>query len=59
MGFTDNLKRSLGFEETESGNKKSTSDQPGITDILRDFGNDVKRGFSNFQNRPQNDNPQS
>ena len=33
MSFTDDLKRSLGFEETESGDKKQT---PGIIDSIRD-----------------------
>ncbi|MDO5860815.1 cell division protein SepF [Methanobrevibacter sp.] len=58
MSFTDNLKRSLGFEETESGNKKS-SDEPGIADILRDFGKDIRNGVSNLQNSQQNNNAQN
>ena len=35
MGFTDDLKRSLGFEETESGNKQKTG--PGILDSIMDI----------------------
>ena len=36
MSFTDDLKRSLGFEETESGNKKN-SNGPGIVDSILDI----------------------
>ena len=48
MSFTDDLKRSLGFEETESGNKQN-GNGPSITDSIRDF-------IGQFQNnnRPQN-----
>ena len=33
MGFTDNLKRSLGFEETESSEKKE-QDGTSLTDVF-------------------------
>lgn len=36
MSFTDDLKRSLGFEETESNNKNKNQG-PGFADILKDI----------------------
>lgn len=60
MGFTDNLKRSLGFEESESSEKeeqKGTS----FTDVVREFGATIKSEVTNFQgssnNHPQDDVP--
>lgn len=50
MSFTDDLKRSLGFEETDSNNKKNNG--PGIIDSIRD----VLKPKENV-NRPQG-NPQ-
>ena len=34
MSFTDDLKRSLGFEETENTNKQK-NEGPGIVDMIR------------------------
>lgn len=60
MGFTDNLKRSLGFEETESSEKKE-QEGTSITDVFREFGATIKSEVTNFQgasnNHPQEDNP--
>jgi SepF-like predicted cell division protein (DUF552 family) len=39
MSFTDTLKRSLGFEETESGQKNPNNSS--ITDMLRDVGSNI------------------
>ena len=50
MSFTDDLKRSLGFEETDSN--KNKSNVPGIMDSIRDVLNPKEN-----PNRPQN-NPQ-
>ena len=48
MSFTDTLKRSLGFEETESRDKK-TNEEPNFSEAIRGFTNDLKVGFSNLQ----------
>jgi SepF-like predicted cell division protein (DUF552 family) len=50
MSFTDDLKRSLGFEETNSSNKNN--DGPGFIDMIRDTLNNVTAP------KPQHDEPQ-
>lgn len=70
MGFTDTLKRSLGFEETPSVNKKD--DEGSFSNIFRGLSDEFKREVNNLRNgsspqspqyqRPQqnaNPNPQS
>ena len=60
MGFTDNLKRSLGFEESEPSEKKE-NDGTSLTDVFREFGATIKSEVTNFQgssnNHPQDDVP--
>lgn len=54
MSFTDTLKRSLGFEETESGDKKAQGFN------LNDFINNFRRPVENNEqqpNTPQQHNP--
>ncbi|WP_295112999.1 cell division protein SepF [uncultured Methanobrevibacter sp.] len=55
MGFTDNLKRSLGFEETESSDNEKNDDGSSITEIFHDLSDNIKSGVSNLQNSLQND----
>ncbi|WP_405303633.1 cell division protein SepF [Methanobrevibacter sp.] len=52
MSFTDTLKRSLGFEETNSSDKK-TNGETSFYEILDDLSNDVKVGVSNLRERLQ------
>ena len=58
MGFTDNLKRSLGFEESEPSEKKE-NDGTSLTDVFREFGATIKSEVTNFQgtsnNHPQDE----
>ena len=49
MGFTDNLKRSLGFEETESPDGKD-NDEPTFSSMFHDLTENIKNGVSNLQN---------
>lgn len=53
MGFTDNLKRSLGFEETESQNANE-NENPSFSEMFRGFTDTVKTEFSNLQNSAKN-----
>lgn len=57
MAFMDDLKRSLGFEETESGSKKN-NEGPGILDSLREVmkpkeNPNNQQGYPQQQYRPQ------
>ena len=59
MSFTDDLKRSLGFEETENTNKQK-NEGPGIVDMIRNtlnsqLGNKEQKRYQQQQYRP---NPQ-
>ena len=45
MSFTDTLKRSLGFEETESDG--NDSNDLNITEILRDLGDNIMENLKN------------
>ena len=49
MGFTDNLKRSLGFEERESPDGKD-NDEPTFSSMFHDLTENIKNGVSNLQN---------
>ena len=49
MGFTDNLKRSLGFEETESPDGKE-NDEPTFSSMFHDLTENIKNGVSSLQN---------
>ena len=51
MSFTDDLKRSLGFEETESNNKNKNQG-PGFAELIKDL---IK---PKTVNNPQQTNPQ-
>ena len=53
MGFTDNLKRSLGFEETESSEKKE-QEGTSLTDVFRECGATIKSEVTNFQGTSNN-----
>ena len=60
MGFTDTLKRSLGFEETQSNNKNGG--EGGFSNILHGLGDEFKREINNLrsdssQYRPQYERP--
>lgn len=65
MSFTDTLKRSLGYDESELGKKDSNG--PGVTDMLRDFTGNIMEAirpqepeYSYHPNNPtpnQNRNP--
>ena len=57
MSFTDTLKRSLGFEETESSNKNS--DEPNFSDAIRGFTDDLKVGINSLRERVQENSQQS
>ena len=58
MSFMDTLKRSLGFEETETSDNKS-SNESSFDDILNELTNDVKAGISNFRNGLQGNSQNS
>ena len=49
MGFKDNIKRSLGFEETESSGE-NTNEGPSITERFNDIKDNIMTEVSNFQN---------
>ena len=51
MSFTDTLKRSLGFEEPEPGEKNSS--EQSFTELLRDLGDNIRENI-----RPQESNQQ-
>ena len=53
MGFTDNLKRSLGFEETESSGDNS-AEGPNFTEMFQGVTKNIKTGISNIQENLQN-----
>ena len=62
MGFTDTLKRSLGFEETEPGNK-SDDGEGSFSNILHGLGDEFKREINNLRGgssdyKPQYQSPQ-
>lgn len=59
MGFTDNLKRSLGFEETESSDNENKEDGSSITEIFHGLSDNIKSGVSNLQNSLQNNSQSS
>lgn len=54
MGFKDNLKRSLGFEETESSGE-NTNDASSITERFNDIKDTIMTEVSNFQNSSSKD----
>ena len=54
----DTLKRSLGFEETNTSNN-NTSEESSFDDILNELANDVKAGISNLRNGMQQGNSQN
>lgn len=56
MSFTDTLKRSLGFEETESSGKNE-EDVLNISNFLNDVKRGMTRSFKGNNPKPQN-NPQ-
>ena len=56
MSFTDTLKRSLGFEETESSGK-SEGNGFNISNFLNDVKTGVNRSINGINQKPQN-NPQ-
>ncbi|WP_407412948.1 cell division protein SepF [Methanobrevibacter sp.] len=56
MSFTDNLKRSLGFEETESSGKKE-GEGFNFSQFLNDVKTGVNRSLNGNNPKPQN-NPQ-
>lgn len=61
MGFTDTLKRSLGFEETQSDNKNDG--EGSFSNMLQGLGDEFKREINNLRNnssqhRPQYERPQ-
>ncbi|WP_292818511.1 cell division protein SepF [Methanobrevibacter sp.] len=58
MSFMDTLKRSLGFEETNTSNDK-TNDESSFYEILDELTNDVKAGVSNLRGMIQQDDSQS
>lgn len=49
MGFKDNIKRSLGFEETEFSGE-NTNEGPSITERFNDIKDNIMTEVSNFQN---------
>lgn len=57
MGFTDTLKRSLGYEETEPNNK-SDNGEGSFTNILQGLGDEFKREINNLRNGSSNYKPQ-
>ncbi len=56
MGFTDTLKRSLGFEETESANKSES--EGNFSNILQGLSDEFKREINNLRNGSSQQNPQ-
>lgn len=58
MSFMDTLKRSLGFEETNTSNNK-TSNESSFEDILNELAGDVKTGISSFRNGIQGNSQNS
>lgn len=58
MSFMDTLKRSLGFEETNTSNDK-TNGESSFYEILDELTNDVKAGVSNLRGMIQQDDSQS
>ena len=58
MSFMDTLKRSLGFEETNTSNNNK-SNESSFDDILNELANDVKVGISNLRNGMQQGNSQN
>ena len=54
MSFTDDLKRSLGFEETESTNKENG---PGLTEMIREILKPVEDKISQQRNSQQQYGP--
>ncbi|MGX8693265.1 MAG: cell division protein SepF [Methanobrevibacter sp.] len=52
MSFMDTLKRSLGYEETNSSDKKATGESS-FYEILDDLTNDVKVGVSSIREKLQ------
>ena len=56
MGFTDTLKRSLGFEETQSVNKKDG--ESSFTNIFQDLSDEFKREINNLRNGSSQQNHQ-
>ena len=58
MGFKDNLKRSLGFEETESSGE-NTNDASSITERFNDIKDTIMTEVSNFQNSSSKDHQSS
>ena len=62
MSFTDTLKRSLGFEETQDDNNKD-GNPSNFTSTIQDFSDELKREFNNLMGnkeeyRPKNQSPQ-
>ncbi len=56
MGFTDTLKRSLGFEETQSNNKSSNENS--VTSIFHGISDEFKREINNLRNGSSQQNHQ-
>ena len=55
MSFTDDLKRSLGFEETDSSNKKNGG--PAFMDMIKDTLNNIKAPKPQHDDLPQQYEP--
>lgn len=58
MGFTDTLKRSLGFEETESANTNRDEGEGSFTNILQGLSDEFKREINNLRKGPSEYQPQ-
>ena len=56
MSFTDNLKRSLGFEETQSGNKSES--ESSFSNFFQGISDEFKREINNLRNGSSQQNPQ-
>lgn len=58
MGFTDTLKRSLGFEETESASNRNDDGEGSFTNILQGLSDEFKREINNLRNSSSEYQPQ-
>lgn len=58
MGFTDTLKRSLGFEETQSSNSNKNDGESSFSNIFKGLSDEFKREVNNLRGDSSQQSPQ-